>query len=292
MEEKILSTKILVEKIYEEVIQKVNELKNKNLIPKLAVILVGSDPASISHTAQKQKACERCGILSTEYNLSNDISENELLNLIHKLNNDKETTGILVQLPLPAHINSLKIIVSILPEKDVDGFHYFNTGKMFFKLSSLKPCTAYGIMKLLKFYNIRLEGKVVTVVGNSNIVGKPLTLMLINENATIINCNKYTKELKKFTELAEILISATGKPHLITEDMVQNNAIVIDVGYCRINNCNAVDEKNYKIVGDVDFDNVIKKVKFITPVPGGIGPLTVAALMKNVVHSCKLQYRI
>jgi len=287
MNNKILSTKELVDKILNNVILDVQKLNHFNIFPKLDVVLVGNDFASFSYIKQKRKTCEKCNISFELHHLSEKINETEIISLIEKLNNTKETTGILIQLPLPSHLNTNNIIKSILPQKDVDGFHFINAGKLFFNTDSLLPCTPYGIMQLFKFYNIEIKGKTIVIIGNSNIVGKPLALMCINENATVISCNKFTENLANYTILADILVSATGKVNLINSNMIKNNVIIIDVGCCQFFDDN---NKVYKIKGDVDFDDVINKVKYITPVPGGVGPLTVAALMQNIVKACFLQY--
>jgi methylenetetrahydrofolate dehydrogenase (NADP+)/methenyltetrahydrofolate cyclohydrolase len=256
------------------------EIKKLSLKPVLAIILVGKNPASLVYIKKKVEACNEVGIKIKKFELSENISEKKLIQLIKKLNENRAVNGILVQLPLPKQINVLNVMNAINPLKDVDGFHPLNQGKNFLGNEGLAACTAKGIIFLLKEIGVNLTGKKVVCVGTSNIVGKPLGLMLLNRNATVIFCNKFTKNLKDFCLQADILIVAVGKPGLITAEMVKKNAIVIDVGINRING---------KIVGDVDFEKVKEKALFITPVPGGVGPLTVACLLENLLNALKLQ---
>jgi len=247
--------------------------------PSLAVVLVGNDPASQVYVNNKRKACQKVGINSLFYHLQEDTSEEQLLELIEELNRNPEVDGILVQLPLPKHINPRRVIESIRPDKDVDGFHPENMGKLIANVEGgFIPCTPLGIKMLFDHYGIELQGKDVTVVGAGYIVGKPLSVLLLNMNATVTVCHIYTKELKKHTLNADILISATGVPHLIKEDMVKEGAVVVDVGISKVDG---------KIVGDVDFERVKEKASYITPVPGGVGPMTVTALLLNTLKAYK-----
>ena len=275
---KLLNGKVLADKLKEELKKEVEGYIKKGLRkPTLAVILVGDDPASKIYVKRKRESCEYVGINSLSYYLSDKTSEGELLKLIDELNRREDVDGILVQLPLPAHIDTKKIISSIDPSKDVDGFHPVNVGKLATGIGEgIIPCTPLGIWIMLKHYEIETFKKDVVIVGASNIVGKPMGLIFLkNEESTITICHKNTKNLKEHTKGADILIVAVGKPKLITEDMVKDGAVVVDVGINRL--------ENGKIVGDVDFDNVSKKVSAITPVPGGVGPLTVISLLINTV---------
>jgi len=254
-----------------------------HLKPKLCVILVGDNPASLTYIRNKRIACERAGIVYEERRFIKSISQEKLIQEIEKVNQDSEINGLIVQLPLPEAIDVPSVIRAIDPAKDVDGFQAANLGKTMLgpDFEDLPPATALGVMKLLDHYGIVLQGKEVVVVGNSNIAGKPITVMMMNRNATVTNCNIFTPDLAKLTQRADILISATGKPKLITADMVKKDAVVVDVGYSR--------NEEGKACGDVDFENVKKKASFITPVPGGIGPMTVAALILNTLNATRLQ---
>lgn len=262
----------------------INNLKDTNISPTLAVILVGNNPASEIYVRNKEKSCEKAGIVSKLFKYDEDIQEKELLEKICQLNNDDTIDAILVQLPLPDHIDENKITKAILPEKDVDGFTPVNIGLL---ASGLKPyaypCTPKGIMTILKEYNINPDGKHAVVVGRSNIVGKPLSIMLLNANATVTTCHSHTKNLKDITKTADILVAAVGKPKFITAEMVKEGAVVIDVGISRIDG---------KLCGDVDFENVSGKTSFITPVPKGVGPMTIASLMENTVELYKNRQKI
>lgn len=262
----------------------INNLKDNNISPTLAVILVGNNPASEIYVRNKEKSCEKAGIISKLFKYDEDIQEKELLEKICQLNNDDSIDAILVQLPLPEHIDENKITKAILPEKDVDGFTPVNIGLL---ASGLKPyaypCTPKGIMTILKEYNINPDGKHAVVVGRSNIVGKPLSIMLLNANATVTTCHSHTKNLKDITKTADILVAAVGKPKFITAEMVKEGAVVIDVGISRIDG---------KLCGDVDFENVSGKTSFITPVPKGVGPMTIASLMENTVELYKNRQKI
>lgn len=275
----ILNGKELANKIKEELRLEIEDYLSKGLRkPSLAVVLVGDDPASKIYTRKKRETCEEIGIKSYYYHLPENISEGELLKLIEELNQNTDLDGILVQLPLPSHIDTKKILMAIDPLKDVDGFHPVNIGKLATGIGEgIIPCTPLGIWIMLKHYNIETYKKDVVVVGASNIVGKPMGLIFLkNEEATLTVCHKNTNDLKKHTLSADILIVAVGKPNLITEDMVKNGAVVIDVGINRLS--------NKKIVGDVDFEKVKSKASAITPVPGGVGPLTVISLLINTLN--------
>jgi len=252
--------------------------------PSLAVVLVGEDPASKVYVSNKRKACQKVGMESLFYHLPEDTEEEKLLSLVEELNNNPEVDGILVQLPLPKHINPQRVIEAIKPDKDVDGFHPENMGKLIANLDGgFIPCTPLGIKILLEHYGIEVQGKDVTVVGAGYIVGKPLSVLLLNMNATVTTCHIYTQDLKKHTLNADILISATGVPHLIKEDMVKEGAVVVDVGISKVDG---------KIVGDVDFERVKEKASYITPVPGGVGPMTITALLMNTLKAYKLHMGI
>jgi methylenetetrahydrofolate dehydrogenase (NADP+)/methenyltetrahydrofolate cyclohydrolase len=249
--------------------------------PKLNVILIGNDPASISYVHQKAKACEQIGVIYEQINYSNKISEAGLFRKIHAINKDKSVNGLIVQLPLPKHIDTNKIIFEIDHHKDVDGFHPFNLGKIFVGLPSLAPCTPLGIIRLLEHYKINLTGKNIVVVGKSNIVGKPMAILLLNRKATVTSCDAYTKNLKEHTKKADIIISATGVPHLINASYIKKGAILIDVGFSF---------KNGKVYGDIDPKSIAKKASYLSPVPGGVGPMTVALLLENTVKAYKMQH--
>ena len=251
--------------------------------PKLAVILVGENPASLIYVKNKKKACERAGIEYEECKFSDTITQKQLIEEIEKINADDEINGLIVQLPLPDNIEIPLIIRAIDPKKDVDGFHAYNLGKMFLSpdFEDLPPATPAGIIKLLDHYDIPIRGQEVVVVGHSNHVGKPISTMLLNRNATVTTCHIHTKDLVSHTKRADILIVAVGKAGLITKDMVKDGVVIVDVGI------NRTDEG--KLCGDVDFENVSKKASYISPVPGGVGPMTVAALILNTVHAAKRQ---
>ncbi len=253
--------------------------------PKLAVVLVGRDEASRIYVKNKQKACQQVGIDSELILKPSDIPQSELEEIVMKLNEDGSVDGILVQLPLPKHIDPKAVINLIRPEKDVDGFTPPNMGKVVLNLydSGLMPCTPYGVMWMLKHYGVEVKGKNAVVIGHSNIVGKPLANFLLNEDATVSVCHVYTKDIRDFTKDADIVFSATGVPHLIKEDMVKEGVVVVDIGISRLNG---------KIVGDVDFERVKKKASAITPVPGGVGPMTITVLMYNTLKAFKMREKI
>jgi len=253
-------------------------LKEKTgLVPGLAVILVGEDPASQVYVGRKAKACDEVGFLSREYRLSADATEADLLKLIHDLNGDESIHGVLVQLPLPKHIATDKIIAAIDPHKDVDGFHPYNVGGLVTGSPLFIPCTPRGIMELIARTGLELSGKEAVVVGRSNIVGKPMALLLLTQNATVTMCHSKTKDLPAVTSRADVLIAAIGKARMITANMVKEGAVVIDVGVNRLD--------TGKLAGDVAFDEVAPKASYITPVPGGVGPMTIAMLMKNTLDA-------
>lgn len=256
---------------------RVEELKNKGVTTGLAVIIVGNNSASRVYVNNKKKACEEVGIESFEFALPEETTQEELLNLIDKLNNDSKVDGILCQLPLPSHIDEQAVINSIDPKKDVDAFHPENVGHIMIGDYTFLPCTPAGIMEMLKFYNIDVKGKKCVVIGRSNIVGKPMAMLLLKENGTVEICHSRTEKLKDETLTADILVAAVGKAYFVTEDMVKEGAVVIDVGM------NRNDEG--KLCGDVDFDNVKEKASFITPVPGGVGPMTITMLLENTVRA-------
>ncbi len=264
-------------------------LKQYGVVPGLAVILVGDNAASQAYVGMKKKACESIGMVSFEHRLAASIEEDELVACIQALNQDDRVHGILLQLPLPDHLNSDKMLQLIDPKKDVDGFHPENVGRLLVGLPTFKSCTPYGVLKLMEYYDIDPTGKHVVIIGRSNIVGKPLAAMLMqkgdNANATVTVCHSRSQNLAGIASQADILIAAIGKPYFVTSNMVKDGAIVIDVGINRIDDPNS--DKGYKLVGDVDYDAVCNKVAAITPVPGGVGPLTIAMLMSNTVQSFK-----
>lgn len=277
----IIDGKELAKHIREELKEEVKKLKNAEIYPKLAVIMVGDDPASKVYVRNKSRACEDVGIEYEEYLLPAKTTREELLELIEKLNNDERVHGILVQSPLPEGLDANEAFRTILPKKDVDGFHPVNVGKLSLNQDCFVSCTPYGIIKMLEAYNVPIEGANAVIIGRSNIVGKPLAQCLLNKNATVTICHSKTKNLKEITKKADILIAAIGKSKFVTEDMVKENATVIDVGINR--------NEEGKLVGDTDFENIKEKVSFITPVPGGVGPMTIAMLMYNVVKAAKQQ---
>ena len=277
----LLDGKILSAKIKEEVKVEVTQIvKEKNITPGLAVILVGNDAASATYVASKAKACKDAGIYSVVHEMPESITQEELLETINMMNNNPKLDGILVQLPLPKHIDTTTVLEAINPLKDVDGFHPYNVGRMVSNLDSFLPATPFGVMRMFEEHNIELSGKDVVVIGSSDIVGKPMASLLINKKATVTVCNSRTKDLKAHTSKADIVIIAVGVPYLLKEDMVKDGAVVIDVGINRLD--------TGKLVGDADFEGLKNKCSHLTPVPGGVGPMTIAMLMKNCVESKKL----
>lgn len=281
---KIIDGKAVSQFVKDEVKKEVSALGEKGVSVGLAVIIVGNDPASRTYVNNKKKACEATGIISEEYALPEDTTMDELLALIKELNAKKSINGILCQLPLPKHLDEKAVIENIDPIKDVDAFHAVNTGHIMIGDYSFLPCTPAGIMEMLKYYNIEIEGKKCVVIGRSNIVGKPMAMLLLQKNGTVTVCHSRTKNLKEVTSRADILVAAVGIPYFVTADMVKDGAVVIDVGMDR--------NKEGKLCGDVDFAEVEKKASYITPVPGGVGPMTIATLMKNTVTAAKIQNNI
>lgn len=261
---------------------KVSDLKEQGIQPGLAVVLVGNDQASLTYVRNKQKACKEVGIESYLYQYDETLSESELLSIIEKLNNDPKVDGILVQLPLPRHISPQKVIETIHPEKDVDGFHPMNVGRMSVGQESFLPCTPFGILEMLKEMEISIAGKHAVIVGRSNIVGKPMGQLLLNHDATVTYCHSKTKDLQIHTRQADLLIVATGKQNLISKEDVKDGVVVIDVGMNR--------DENGKLCGDVNFTEVKEKASFITPVPGGVGPMTIAMLLFNTVQAAEKRH--
>ena len=277
----IIDGKKISQDIKDELKEKVTALKDTGTEVALAVIQVGNDPASSVYVRNKKKACEYIGIRSLSYELPEETTEDALIELIEKLNKDETVNGILVQLPVPKHIDPDKIISTISPEKDVDGFHPQNVGKLVIVDEGVVSCTPAGVIQLLKRSGIEISGKNCVVVGRSNIVGKPMAMLMLRENATVTVCHSHTKDLKEVTKRADILIVAIGKPKMITADYVKEGAVVIDVGIHR--------PEGGKLCGDVDFDSVEKTASAITPVPGGVGPMTIAMLMNNCVEAKGIQ---
>ncbi len=286
MTAQIIDGKMIASKIREELTNEVTQLKEKGIVPGLATVLVGEDPASQVYVGMKQKACKKIGLYSEQHTLPKETSEEDLLKLIDDLNKNPKINGILCQLPLPKGIDSNKVLLAIDPSKDVDGFHPVNIGKLNSKKTMKEiedegiflPCTPYGIIQLLKRSNVEISGKEAVIVGRSNIVGKPVSMLLLAENATVTICHSRTKDLSETCKRADILIAAIGKPKMITADMVKEGVVVIDVGVNRLET---------GLVGDVDFENVKEKASAITPVPGGVGPMTITMLLSNTVKSAK-----
>ena len=269
----IIDGKKISKEIKDEVREKVFALKEKGVNVTLAVIQVGNDPASTVYVGNKKKACEYTGIRSLAYEIPEETTEEELLKLVNSLNEREDVDGILVQLPLPSHISEDKVIQAISPGKDVDGFHLQSVGALSIGQPGFVSCTPAGIIELLKRYNIQIDGKECVVIGRSNIVGKPVSMLLLRENGTVTTCHSHTTDLKEVTRRADILIVAIGKAKFITADYIKEGAVIIDVGMDR--------DENGKLCGDVDFDSVMEKAGAVTPVPGGVGPMTIAMLMKN-----------
>lgn len=280
MANKIIDGKEISQSVLNNVTDSVNSLKKRGINPCLSVILVGDDPASQVYVRNKEKACEKVGIISKSLRLPATISQEELENIITDLNNDKNVNGILLQLPLPKHLNEEKALLKIEAAKDVDGFHVINTGKLMRGLDCIMPCTPKGCIEMLDYIGYDCDGKNAVVLGRSNLVGKPLAIMLLQKNATVTVCHSHTQDLKEITKRADILVAAIGKPKFVTEDMVKEGAVVIDVGINRVDG---------KLCGDVDFDKCYEKVSYITPVPGGVGKMTIAMLMQNTLKATKIQ---
>ena len=277
----IIDGKELAKKIRANLKIECEELKKKNINSKLAVIMVGEDPASKVYVRNKSRACEDVGIKYEEYLLDSKITQKELIELIEKLNNDKTINGILLQSPIPSNLDINEAFRTISSEKDVDGFNPVNVGKLVLNQDTFVSCTPYGIMKMFEEYDIDLTGKNVVILGRSNIVGKPLIHCCLNKNATVTSCHSKTQNIAQKAKEADVLISAIGKANFVTADMVKDGAVVIDVGINRLD--------NGKITGDVDFESVKEKASYITPVPGGVGPMTIAMLMNNVIKATRRQ---
>ena len=280
MSANIMDGKAVARSIREGLKEEVEGLKKKGIHPGLAVVLVGENPASMVYVKNKGEACRSAGIYSEEHKLPEEMKEADLLRLIDQLNKDSRIHGILVQLPLPAHINKERVLASVSPGKDVDGFHEINMGRLLIGQEGLVPCTPLGIMKLLEHYHIPVEGRFAVVVGRSNIVGKPVAMMLLQRNATVTICHTRTKNMGEVCRMADILIAAAGRPGMITADMIREGAVVIDVGINRLD--------TGKLTGDVDFESASKRAGWITPVPGGVGPMTIAMLLYNTVKAAKM----
>lgn len=279
----ILDGKALAKKIRKELKLEVEDLKKRGVNPKLAVIMVGDNSASQVYVRNKSKACEKVGIEFEEFLFNKDTSEEELINTIDRLNKDDKINGILLQSPVPKHINIQKAFEKISPSKDVDGFNAVNVGKLATGQDAFISCTPYGIVKILEEYEIETEGKNAVILGRSNIVGKPMIQCMLNKNATVTVCHSRTKNIGEIIKNADILIAAIGKPKFVTADMVKSGAVVIDVGINRL--------EDGSLCGDVDFENLCEKASYITPVPGGVGPMTIAMLLNNVVKAAKLSLK-
>ncbi|AZR73521.1 bifunctional 5,10-methylene-tetrahydrofolate dehydrogenase/5,10-methylene-tetrahydrofolate cyclohydrolase [Anoxybacter fermentans] len=276
---KIIDGKAIAQEIRKEIKERVEELKARGKQPGLAVVLVGNNPASQTYVRMKEKACQEVGMYSEVHRLPEETSEEELLTLIDQLNANEKIHGILVQLPLPEHIDEKKIIDRILPEKDVDGFHPVNVGNLFTNTARFVACTPRGCIELLDRMGVEIEGKKAVVIGRSNIVGKPVAMLLLHRNATVTLCHSRTADLKKECLDADILVVAVGRPEMITGDMIKEGAVVIDVGINRL--------EDGRLVGDVHFESAKEKASMITPVPGGVGPMTIAMLLLNTLEACE-----
>ncbi len=280
---KLIDGKIISAAVKERVKNEVAVLNKQGITTGLAVIIVGEDPASKVYVNNKKKACEALGIISEEYALPENTTQEELLDLINTLNNKPTINGILCQLPLPKHLDETEVINAISPEKDVDAFHPVNVGKIMQGDYDFVPCTPAGIMEMLAFEGIEIAGKTCVVIGRSNIVGKPMSMLLLHKNGTVTICHSKTQNLKEVCKNADILVAAVGRPNFVTADMVKDGAVVIDVGINRVDG---------KLVGDVNFNEVCDKASYITPVPGGVGPMTIAMLMQNTLTAAKKQNKV
>jgi len=283
MSSALISGKEIGQEIRNELTERISNLKNKDITPGLAVILVGNNSASKTYVSNKQKTCEALGMHSRLISFESDLNENELIEAIQSLNNDPDIHGILVQLPLPKQITEAKVLAAISPAKDVDGFHPINVGKMMLGQETFLPCTPYGVMKLLEYSGIEIAGKHAVVIGRSHIVGKPMGQLLLQKDATVTYAHSKTPNLKEITLQADILVVAVGRTKMITNDYVKSGAVVIDVGMNR--------DENNRLCGDVDFESVKDKASYITPVPGGVGPMTITMLMANTVQSAENELR-
>lgn len=275
----IIDGKAISAKIREDLKKRVAEIKEKGIVPGLAVVLVGEDPASAIYVRNKERACHEVGMYSVVHRLDAETTEEQLLALVHSLNNDATIHGVLVQLPLPGHIDEMAVLKAINPDKDVDGFHVINAGRLLVGEKGFVACTPKGIIKLIKSTGVKISGKNAVVVGRSNIVGKPVSLLLMAENATVTMCHSRTKDLAKVCAGADILVAAIGRPEMITGEYIKQGAIVIDVGTSRVDG---------KLKGDVLFDDAKEKASFVTPVPGGVGPMTITMLIENTVEAACL----
>ncbi len=275
----ILDGKALSLKIKSKAKEDIKILREKGITPGLAVVIIGDDPASHTYVKMKEKACEEVGIYSILHKMPSDISQEKIIETIEMMNKNPNIDGILIQLPLPEHIDTTKILQTVTATKDVDGFHPFNVGKLSLKLDTFTPCTPLGVMRLLQEYDIDPKGLDTCIVGASDIVGKPMMNLLLNANATVDICHIYTKDLKEHTKRADLLIVGVGKPNLISEDMVKEGAIVIDIGINRL--------ESGKLVGDVSYESIAPKCSYITPVPGGVGPMTIAMLLENTIKATR-----
>jgi methylenetetrahydrofolate dehydrogenase (NADP+)/methenyltetrahydrofolate cyclohydrolase len=289
MAARIIDGRAIAAAMRAELKAEVEKLREKGIVPGLGVILVGEDPGSQSYVRAKERACEDVGIYSDDNRLNADTSQAELMALVEKMNKDPQINGILVQLPLPRHIDESEVLLAIDPAKDVDGFHPISVGRMVLGQKAFMPCTPHGVLQLLIRSGVAIEGAHVVIVGRSNIVGRPLANMLIqkkpNANATVTVCHTRTKDLAHHTRQADIVVAAAGRPNTVTVDMIKQGAVVIDVGVNRVPD--ATRERGYRLVGDVDFEAVRKKASLITPVPGGVGPMTITMLLHNTVESAK-----
>jgi len=286
----LIDGKKIAAQIKQELAEEVARLKAEgHKIPHLAAVLVGNDPASETYVASKVKACQEVGFKSTELRYSADISEEQLLEVVDKLNKEEDVDGYIVQLPLPEHISEQKVLLSIDPDKDVDGFHPCNVGKMVTGLPAYLPATPAGIVELLKRYDIPTQGKHCVVIGRSNIVGTPMSVLMSRKDkyadCTVTLCHSRTSHIKDYTLQADILIVALGKPHFVTADMVKEGAVVVDVGIHRVPSDKT--KSGFRLIGDVDFEQVAPKCSYITPVPGGVGPMTIVSLLQNTLKACK-----
>ena len=289
MTAKIIDGKEIARQIREELAVEIRQLKEKGIVPGLGVILVGDDPASRSYVTAKEKACHEIGIFSDDNRLPAEATQAQLLALIRKMNADPKINGILVQLPLPKHLNESEVLLTIDPDKDIDGFHPINVGRMVVGEKAFLPCTPHGVLQMLVRSGVKTEGAHAVIVGRSNIVGKPLANMLMAKgplgNATVTVCHTKTKNIAHYTRQADIVIAAAGRPNTVTADMIREGAVVIDVGVNRIED--ATKKAGFRLVGDADFDGCMAKASLITPVPGGVGPMTITMLLYNTVESAR-----
>lgn len=283
----IIDGKAVAQQMREEIKEEVRRLKERGITPGLGVVLVGDDPASLSYVTAKERACEDVGIYSEDHRLAGSVREEEVVALVERMNSDPKIHGILVQLPLPRSISESTVLRAIIPSKDVDGFHPLNVGKMVLGEKTFLPCTPHGVIQLLVRSGVKITGAHVVIVGRSNIVGKPLANLLLqkreNGNATVTVCHTGTKNLAQYTRQADILIVAAGRPKTVTAEMVKEGAVVVDVGVNRVEDSSR--KSGYRLVGDVDFDGVSAKAAMITPVPGGVGPMTITMLLYNTVQA-------